>query len=50
MAQSDYATSAIPTPITGANAKPYTNLVRAIYAGLLARLTGYAPRENPAQS
>ena len=35
MAQSDYATSAIPAPITGANAKPSTNPVRATYAGLL---------------
>jgi hypothetical protein len=47
MAQSDYATSAISTPITGANTKPSTNPVRATYAGLLARLTGYGPPRIP---
>jgi hypothetical protein len=47
MAQSNYATSAILTSITGANAKPCTNLVPATCAGLLARLTGHRPPRIP---
>jgi hypothetical protein len=47
MAQSDYATSAIPAPITGANSKPSTNPVRGTYAGLIARLAGHGPPRIP---
>jgi hypothetical protein len=47
MAQADYVNNAIRALITGAGAKPSTNLVRAVHAEFVAALTGHPPRPIP---
>ncbi len=47
MAQADYVTTAIRALITGAGAKPSTNLVRAAHAEFVAGLAGHPPWSIP---
>jgi hypothetical protein len=47
MAQAEYVTTVIRSPITGADAKPSTKPVQAAYAEFVAVLVGHSSRPTP---
>jgi hypothetical protein len=47
MAQADYVSNAVRALITGANAKPFTNSVRAAHADFVTAMAGNPPRPIP---